>query len=552
MTQDRQSAPEGRRIDSLETLAARLTAAEPSAARRLSGLVGRLRNLDPEVRLAAGGAGDPWVRGVVSDSRDVTPGVVFVAVPGEHVDGHDFIADALRAGAAAVLAERPGATSPAPTVLVRSARRALAEAAAWWYADPARELGVIGITGTDGKTTTALLAAAALAAAGLRPGIVSTVATQIGGVREPNPVHSTTPEAPRLQAALRAMVAAGDDAAIIETTSHGLALDRVAAIGYDVAILTNLTHEHLELHGTFEAYRAAKRSLFERLAVDPSNPPKAAVAWPRTGIVNADDPSAPVFAAATREAGARLVTYGRADDADVRLREVGQDEAGIRVTYRSDGREAEVLLRLGGSFNAWNALAVVGLGSALGLDPAAVRAGLESVTAVPGRMERVALGQAFDVVVDYAHSPASLALVLDEQAAVAGLRGGSILAVFGSAGERDTAKRAVMGRLAADRCRVVILTDEDPRGEDRAAIVAEIAAGARTASRTPEAVLEIVDRRAAIREAMARARPGDVVVLAGKGHETSIIQAHGPEPWDELAEAEAALIDLGLARSTPR
>jgi UDP-N-acetylmuramoyl-L-alanyl-D-glutamate--2,6-diaminopimelate ligase len=552
MTRDPRPEPVGRRDHPGGTLASRLAAADPPEPRPLSELVERLRGLDPGTRVEAAGSGDVMVRGIVSDSRAVVPGVAFVAVPGEHLDGHDFIADALRAGAVAVVAERPAAPPSAPAVLVPSARRALAEAAAWWYGDPARELGVIGITGTDGKTTTAMLAAAALEAAGLRPGIVSTVATQIGGTREPNPVHSTTPEAPRLQAALRAMVAAGDDAAIIETTSHGLALDRVAAIGYDVAILTNLSHEHLELHGTFEAYRAAKRSLFERLALSSSNPPKAAVAWPRTGIVNVDDSSAPVFADATRQAGARLVTYGRAPGADVRLLDIGHAEEGTRVAYRSGGADTEILLRLRGAFNAWNALAVVGLGIAIGLDPAAVRAGLESATAVPGRMERVALGQPFEVVVDYAHSPASLALVLDEQAAVAAARGGSVIAVFGSAGERDVAKRSLMGRVAAERCRVVILTDEDPRGEDRAAIVAEIAAGARAASRRPDAVLEIVDRRAAIREAMTLAHPGDIVVLAGKGHETSIIQAHGPEPWNERAEAEAALVDLGLARTTPR
>jgi UDP-N-acetylmuramoyl-L-alanyl-D-glutamate--2,6-diaminopimelate ligase len=543
----------------MTTIARLLAAAEPHEPRPLTGLVDRLEAagiLRAVIQAAEPGANtganvDPlaWsiAGGVTEDSRTVRQGGVFVAIPGAHVDGQRFVGAAAVAGAIATIVEQ--SIDPAPPGLVQivvdRSRTALAEAAAWWYGDPSRSLGVIGITGTDGKTTTSLLAAAALAAACLPTGLIGTVVTQIGGIREPNPAHSTTPEAPQLQRALRAMVTAGDRAAIIETTSHGLALDRVAAIGYDVAILTNLSHEHLELHGTFEAYRAAKRSLFERLAVGPGNPAKPHSPWPRTGIVNVDDPSAETFAAATRSAGAWLVTYGRAEGADVQLRDVAEDGHGLRVIFRTPDGPGELNLRLAGRFNAHNALAVVALGRALGLDPFAVRAGLESVEAIPGRMERVDRGQPFDVVVDYAHSPASLELVLDELGAVASARGGTLIVVFGSAGERDREKRPMLGRVAAERCRVVVITDEDPRAEDRAAILGEIAAGARSAPGRPEVILEIADRRTAIGEALALARPGDIVLLAGKGHETTILYADRAEPWNERAEAESALAALG-------
>jgi len=533
------------------TIADRLAAAEPATPRDLATLLDRLAAMDPAARLlpaAEGSSVSGGVRGVTNDSRTVVPGSLFVAVPGLHADGHGFVDRAVAAGAAVVIVERPVGELRVPQVVVGSARRALAEAAAWWYGDPSREIGVIGITGTDGKTTSSFLAAAALAAAGLRPGLVGTVATQIGGIREANPEHSTTPEAPQLQRALRAMADAGDQAAIIETTSHGLALDRVAAIGYDVALFTNLSHEHLDLHGTFEAYRDAKRSLFDRLAVGPDNPRKPGVAWPRTGIVNVDDASGPVFEAATRAAGASLLRFGTRADADVRLVDATDDGGHLVVAYRAAGAEQHVRLRLAGRFNAYNALGVVAIGVALGLDAAAVRAGLESAEPVPGRMERIARGQPFGVVIDYAHSPASLSLVLEELAPTAAARGGGLIAVFGSAGERDREKRPMMGRLAARHARVVIATDEDPRAEDPAAIVGEIASGARAAviGGSPEVILEIPDRRAAIREAMARARPGDVVLLAGKGHENSILYADRAEPWDERAEAIAALADLGF------
>jgi UDP-N-acetylmuramoyl-L-alanyl-D-glutamate--2,6-diaminopimelate ligase len=344
------------------------------------------------------------------------------------------------------------------------------------------------------------------------------------------------------------MVAGGDRAAVIETTSHGLALDRVRGIAYDIAILTNLSHEHLELHGTFEAYRAAKLRLFEALAVErPSKPLSGDRSWPRAGVVNRDDPAAPWFMAATNAAGARLVTYGTDAAADVRATHVADDGRRLRIGYLAPSGPGTVELALTGRFNVHNALAVIAAGEAIGLDPAAVRSGLAGVPAIPGRMERLEAGQPFGVVVDFAHSPASLAAVLDLLAPTAAARGGGLIVVFGSAGERDRGKRPLMGRVAGERCRLVVVTDEDPRGEDRAAILEEIAAGAvATGRRRDVDLLLIADRPAAIEAAFSRARPGDVVLLAGKGHERTIEYADHDEPWDERAVAEAVLRGLGF------
>ncbi len=529
--------------------------AGPDAARPMTGLVARLADAG-QVRGAVVGdrpaepadLGSIAIRGVTESSRDVRAGTLFVAVPGFHVDGHAFAAAAAAAGAAAAIVERPVPGLTLPQLVVDAARPALARAACWWYGDPSRRLGTVGITGTDGKTTTAFLAAAALEASGLSSGLIGTIETRVGTIRERHELHVTTPAAPELQATLAAMADEGNDAAVIEATSHALELDRVLGVAWDAAVFTNLTHEHLELHGTFEAYRAAKLRLFRALAAGPGNPPKriAGMSWPKLAVVNHDDPAAPWFEAAGREAGARVVTYGQHAAADVRALSVTEDARRLRVRYRTAAGAAGLELSLAGRFNAHNALAVVALGEGLGLDPAAVRGGLEGVPGIPGRMERIDLGQPFGVVVDYAHSPASLEIVLDLLAPVAREQGGGLIAVFGSAGERDTAKRAVMGRIAGGRCRLVIATDEDPRGEDRDAIVEEIVRGAVAAGRRPgEDVLAIPDRRAAIETALGRARRGDIVLLAGKGHEQTILYADGAVPWDEAAVARELLAAMG-------
>jgi UDP-N-acetylmuramoyl-L-alanyl-D-glutamate--2,6-diaminopimelate ligase len=534
-----------------------IAAAEPRTTRRLGELVerleaeGRLRTVrTPELPAEGVPSGSTLgslpIRGIAFDSRHVRAGSVFVAVPGEHVDGHDYVPAAVALGAAAVVVERPIPGVSTPQIVVDRSRAALAVAAAWWYGDPSRELGVVGITGTDGKTTTSFLASAVLEAAGISTGLVTTAELKIGELRSANPEHVTTPEAPQLQQTLRAMVDAGNRAAIVETTSHGLALDRVGGVAYDIAIFTNLTHEHLELHRTFEAYRDAKLSLFRRLRADLLPPKHLARPWPRAAIVNHDDPSASLFEAAAVTAGAALIRYGLSPEADVQGTAVEEDARQLRVHVRTPRWSGEVTLALVARFNVYNALGAVALGEAMELEPAAIRAGLAGVRGVPGRMERVDCGQPFGVIVDYAHSPASLQTVLDQLAPLA-TAGGGLIAVFGSAGERDVRKRPMMGRIAGERCRLVVVTDEDPRGEDREAILDEIAAGAETAGkRRGEDLLCIPDRHDAIAAAFDRAGPGDVVLLAGKGHEQSIIMSDGPRAWDERTEAIAALGLMGF------
>jgi UDP-N-acetylmuramoyl-L-alanyl-D-glutamate--2,6-diaminopimelate ligase len=531
-----------------------LAAAERHAAVPLAGLIDGL-SADGSMRgareggrpIGAAALGSLQIANVTDDSRRVVPGSLFVAIRGMHVDGHDLLERVAAAGGVVAIVERPVPAAALPQLVVDRSQAALADTAAWWYGAPSRELGIVGITGTDGKTTTSFLAVAALEAAGISTGMVGTVETKIGRRREPNPEHMTTPDAPTLQLALRAMVEAGNRAAVVETTSHGLAAERVRAIAYDAAILTNLTHEHLEFHGSWEAYRDAKLSLFERLAVSDRNPRKASPAWPKVAIVNVDDPSGGLFIGVAQEAGARIVTYGTDAAAEVRATHSEEDSGGLRVAYESPSGGGRLALRLAGRFNVHNALAVVALGEGLGLDPAAVRTGLESVAGVPGRMERLDAGQPFGVVIDYAHSPASLQTVLDILAPVAAARGGGLIAVFGSAGERDVEKRPMMGRIAAERCRLVIATDEDPRGEDREAILDAIGRGAESAGmRRGHDLLLIADRPIAIAAAFERARAGDVVLLAGKGHEGSIIGPEGPVAYDEQSAALAALAGLGF------
>jgi UDP-N-acetylmuramoyl-L-alanyl-D-glutamate--2,6-diaminopimelate ligase len=531
-------------------------------SRDLAGLVAELGArglLEPgSVRLADGRA--RGVTGVAYDSRRVTPGDLFVALAGQRDDGRRHAAAAVAAGAVAVMTETPVRGLDVPQVLVRSGRAALALAAAWLHGHPSRDLGVVGVTGTDGKTTTAYLVRAMLERVAGPTGLVGTIDVVCGGRSLGNVARATTPEAPELQGYLARMRDAGDRWAVLESTSHGLAQERVGEVAYDVAVLTNIGREHLEFHGTEEAYRAAKRRLFERLAVGPSNPEKG---LGKAGVVNTDDAHATGFLAAAREAGARVVTYGlapadagRGPDASVvppaadAVRLVGsavaEDASGVRLRVAGPRWCGPVRLRLAGRFNAHNALAALGVAEALGLDPARAAEALASVEAVPGRMQRVDEGQPFVVVVDYAHTAEALAKVLDELAPLAAAGGGGLIAVFGSAGERDTEKRPAMGRVAAGRCRLVVLTDEDPRAEDRMAILEAIAAGAEAAGmRRGGDLLLVADRGAAIERALAAARPGDVVLLAGKGHERTIETAMGDLAWDEAAVARAALRRLG-------
>ncbi len=484
---------------------------------------------------------------VVFDSRTVEPGDLFVAVPGAATDGHEHAAAAAGRGAAALIAERAIAGANVPQLLVGSSRSALAVAAAWLYGFPSHSLGVVGVTGTDGKTTTSFLVRAMLAECGLPAGLISTIEVIVGG-RPAGYTGHTTPEAPAVQEALASMVAATDRFAVVETTSHGLALERVAEVAYDVGVFTNLTHEHLDLHGTYDAYVAAKRSLFERLAVGPSNPDKG---WPKSAVINAQDAHGREFAAAAEQAAARVLTYAVDPDtaADISATSIHDDGRGLTIRVRTPRFEDTLRLQLPGSFNAFNALAAIGVGEALGLEPDQMLRGLSGVERVHGRMEPVDEGQPFDVFVDFAHTPGALAAALDSLGPVAAARGGSVIVLFGSPGARDIAKRPMMGRAAGERSRVVVLTDDDPRDEDRMGILEEIAVGAMEAGKRRDQDLFLVpDRRAAIRHALEIARPADIVLLAGKGHEPTLATAQGPQEWNEAQIARDALHDLGFGR----
>lgn len=478
--------------------------------------------------------GDPEVTGVVHDSRRAGPGTLFVAIPGEHVDGHDFAAGAVAQGAVAVVAERPVATRPGvPVVLVPDSRAALAPLAARLAGDPSRRLVVVGVTGTDGKTTTTTMLHAAWRGAGLAAAALTTVDFRSRDRVEPNRTRQTTLEAPDLQARLLGALGDGCTHVALETSSHALVLHRVDEVDYRVAVVLRVTSEHLDVHGTRAAYLAAKRRLVEMVGTRADG----------VAVLDGDDPWG-FPAMATVPVARRLVVSGSGQvaGADLRATAVEASPGGVRFLARTPWGDAPVALRLAGRFNAGNALAALAAACVTGASLEGAVAGLEALERVGGRMERVDLGQPFAVVVDYAHTAAALERVLTELRAATP---GRLWVVFGSAGERDRPKRPEMGAVAARLADVAVLTDEDPRGEDRMAIIAEIAAGAGAGSGGDGSVLVIPDRGAAVVAALSGARPGDTVLLAGKGHESSIIGPDGARPWDERAAAEAALGELG-------
>lgn len=468
------------------------------------------------------------VTGLAYDSRNVRAGTLFFAVPGVHVDGHDYAAVAVKDGAIGVVVEREMEGLDAPQLVVDRTRRALADAADAWYEQPSKELEVIGITGTDGKTTTSFLAVELLRAGGRRPGLIGTVAADIGDERLPNEDRNTTPESLELQELLARMVEAGNESVVMEATSHGLALERTRNCRFDVGVVTSVTSEHLEFHGSLEAYRRAKARLVEEAPL---------------AILNTDDDAYAFFRERARD---RVLTYGIDAVADLRATELVADAAGSRFTLVAPDWRGEVTTPMPGRFNVSNALAALAVAHAEGVAwPVAVDA-LARTMGVPGRMERVDAGQPFAVVVDYAHTADSLGKVLRMLRPVTR---GRLIAVFGSAGERDPTKRPAMGRVSAELADVTVVTDEDPRLEDPRAINEAIADGARSAGGVDgESLLVIDDRREAIARAMAMAREGDVVLLAGKGHETSIFYGADKLPWDDREVARDALAAAGWTR----
>ncbi|MGH2427762.1 MAG: UDP-N-acetylmuramoyl-L-alanyl-D-glutamate--2,6-diaminopimelate ligase [Candidatus Limnocylindria bacterium] len=465
------------------------------------------------------------VTALAYDSRRAAPGTLFFAVPGVHVDGHDFVRAAVDAGSRAVVVQRELPGVSVPQLVVDRTRRALADAADHWFGRPSTRLRVVGITGTDGKTTTSFLAADLLRAAGRRPGMVGTVAIDVGEERRPNDDRNTTPEAVELQELLAEMVEAGNESVIMEATSHGLALERTRNCRFDVGVVTTVSSEHLEFHGTLEAYRAAKALLVEEAPL---------------AILNADDDTFGYF---RERAGDRVLTYGIEADADLRAADLVSEAGGSRFRLAAPGWTGAVSLPTPGRFNVSNALAALAIAHAEGVDLATAAEALSNVAGVPGRMERIDGGQPFTIVVDYAHTADSLGKVLD---ILRPLARGRLIAVFGSAGDRDPTKRPAMGRVAAERADVTIVTDEDPRLEDPRDINEAIAEGARAAgARDGETLFVVDDRREAIGHAVGLAREGDVILLAGKGHETSIFYGTEKLPWDDREVARKALRAAG-------
>ncbi|HJU04454.1 MAG TPA: UDP-N-acetylmuramoyl-L-alanyl-D-glutamate--2,6-diaminopimelate ligase [Nitrospiraceae bacterium] len=448
------------------------------------------------------------IAAVTDDSRAANPGCLFVAVKGERVDGHAFIPQAVANGASALAAQSgvaaPG--SPVPTVALRDTKAALGILAARLHRDPSAQLRMIGVTGTNGKTTVTYLCKGILEAAGQGVGLIGTVAYQIGSER----VHAshTTPGAVELQALLARMVDAGMKTAVMEVSSHALAMERTAGCEFDAAVFTNLTQDHLDFHADLEEYFQAKLRLFTGLS------PAGAKTGPKRAIVNVDDPRGERVAQASR---VPVWTYSLRKPADIRAEEVHLSLSGTSFVVSTPHGRFPVESRLIGEHNVANMLAAIGVGLHEGLSLETVREGIHRVANVPGRFERVEAGQDFTVVVDYAHTDDALSRLL---ATAKTLRTGRIITVFGCGGDRDRGKRPKMGRVATRYSDVVILTSDNPRTEDALQILREVEVGVRDALDASRVRYEMIpDRRQAIEAAVREARPGDMVLIAGKGHE---------------------------------
>lgn len=480
-----------------------------------------VRRAYPELADRAAELPDTVVTGVVQDARRARPGSLFVARIGAKVDGHRFAVDAVRAGAVAVAGARddlrPEDLAGAPYLRVPDDRAAVARLAAAYHGRPSRRTRVVGVTGTDGKTTTAALTWWALSGAA-PAGLSSTAMTRLGDEVVPPVGHFTTPEADEVQAFLAEAVARGLTRVVLESSSHGLALRRLDEIDYALAVWTNLSPEHLDFHGDLAAYADAKAELVRRA-------PHA--------ILNRDDDAWAFFAGEARA----VTSYGAHAQADWRL--LASDPRPGRLTLRigtPEGRELTTDLPMVGGYNAWNALAALAAAAHEGTSPEAAAARLASFPGVPGRMQ-VLQAEPFAVIVDFAHTAPALTKAL---AALAPR--GRRLVVIGAAGERDPGKRAPLGAAAVRGADLALFTEEDARSEDPTAILDRLAAGAAAAGgREGRDFVRVPDRREAIRQAIRRAQPGDAVLLAGKGHETTLERADATLPWDEAAEARAAL-----------
>src|SRR5262245_19311919 len=466
------------------------------------------------------------VTGLSADSRRVARGDVFVAVPGFKQDARRFVPDAIDRGAAMVVTEGEALSGVrVAQVLVPSTRRALAALAGAYWDHPSRALTLVGITGTNGKTTTSYLVDALLRTRGGTTGILGTIQYVVGD--EVRPAGQTTPEALEIESMLAAMRERGVRGVAMEVSSHALALSRVDALAFDVAVFTNLTQDHLDFHGTLDEYGRAKRRLFELLAGSPK--PR------RVAVVNGDDPAGAGMVAGL---GLETLTYGLGPDNRVHATHWTSTLDGVRLSVATPIGRLSLVSPLVGEHDVMKLLAAVGVGLALGLAPDAVARALAGVQTVPGRFEQVREGQPFLVVVDYAHTPDALERVLTTARKITS---GRLGVVFGCGGDRDRLKRPIMGEIAARLADHAWITSDNPRSEDPDAIIAEVAAGATRGRHGCERYGRVADRESAIRSALAWAQPGDTVVIAGKGHETYQIVASDVLPFDDRDVARRLL-----------
>jgi UDP-N-acetylmuramoyl-L-alanyl-D-glutamate--2,6-diaminopimelate ligase len=482
---------------------------------------------------------DVWINRIEQDSRQVQPGDLFVAFAGGSVDAHRFIPQAVQRGAAAVLGTQDVPDLPVPYIQVEDSRQALAYLAAAYYDFPARKLLVIGVTGTDGKTTTASLIFNILRAAGLQAGMISTVNAVIGDQELDTGFHVTTPDALSVQAYLAQMAAIGATHVVLEATSHGLAQHRVDACEFDLGVITNITHEHLDYHGSYQAYRSAKAKLLTFLA---ESQPKS-FPTPRCAVLNYDDAS---YAYLSQQPLKNVqLSYGTRRGADICAEGIQETSAGLSFNVHGKKLSGQawytpVETPLVGAYNVSNCLAALAVCvGALGVDEQVASRALRDVKKVPGRMEFIEMGQNFLAVVDFAHTPNALRRALEAACMLTKQR---VIAVFGSAGLRDREKRRLMAETSADLADVTILTAEDPRTESLDAILEEMAAGVRDkGGQEGKTFWRVPDRGEAIRLAVEMAGPEDVVIVCGKGHEQSMCFGEIEYAWDDRTALRAAL-----------
>ncbi len=498
---------------------------------------------DFPLKILAGQGNDTHINKVVADSRQVESGMLFVACTGKSVDGHRYIPEAIAKGAAAVVGEQPLSNLVVPYIQVENSRQALPYLAAAFYGYPARRLTMIGVTGTDGKTTTCNLIYQVLLAAGYKAGLISTVNAVIGNQILDTGLHVTTPEPSDMQRYLAMMIDAGLTHVVLESTSHGWAQYRVDACEFDIGVITNITHEHLDYHGSFENYRAAKARLL--LSLGETMPKQQGN--PRLSVLNRDDLS---YDYLSNLVHGPQTSYGLDLSAEFHAIDIICNPSGIQFTVVGRDFRIPVKSSLIGTFNVSNCLAA--LTTTLGglkINPETVVHGIAALTGIPGRMERIDLGQPFIAIVDFAHTPNALRVAIETARRMTDKR---VITIFGSAGSRDREKRFLMAKVSTELADMTILTAEDPRTDSLDDILEEMAAGANASGgREGKTFWRIPDRRTAIRLGIKMAAAGDIVIACGKGHEQSMCIGLTEYPWDDRIAIRSALAELMKVKGLP-